>query len=90
MLGLLGPRTGGAFGIPDERLDGWHKGSRDQQQIEAENSDQIQQRVESRGDFPGFDGGNMDLREPYPAREFTLAPAVGLPGPDKGMPQIFR
>jgi len=78
------------FGIADERLKGWHKRSRDQQKVKAENSDQIQQRVESRYDFPGFYGGNMDLREPYSTCEFTLAPAVGMPCFDKGMPEIFR
>ncbi len=78
------------FEIADERLNGWHKGARHQQKVKSENSDQIQQRVESRSDFPGFDGGNVDLRESYSACEFALAPVVGMPCSDKGMPEIFR
>src|SRR5262249_10226514 len=89
-LVFIGSRACRAFGIADERLNGWHKRSRDQEEVKAENSDQIQQRVESRGDFPGFYGGNMDLREPYPACELTLAPAVGMPGLDECMSQILR
>lgn len=90
MLVFIGALACGVFVIADVRPNRRHKGSRDQQKVEAENSDEIQQRVESRGDFPGFYGGNMDLREPYPTCEFTLAPSVGMPRPDKGLPQIFR
>lgn len=86
----MGARACGAFGIADERLNGWHQGSRDQQKIKAEDSDQIKQSIESRGDLPGFYGGNVDLRQPYLTCEFTLAPAVSTPRPYKGMPQIFR
>jgi hypothetical protein len=89
-LVFIGALACGMFGVADERLNGWHKGSRDQQKVEAENSDQIKQRVESRGDFPGFYGGNMDLWESYPTCEFMLAPEVGMARVDKGMPQIFR
>jgi hypothetical protein len=78
------------FRLAYERLNGWHKRPRNQQKVKAENSDQINQRVESRGYFPGFDGGNMDLREPYAVCEFSLAPAVGTPCRDKRLSQIFR
>jgi len=76
--------------MANDRLNGRHQGSRDQKKVKAENSDEVQQCVESRGDFPGFDRGNMDLRESYPTCEFTLAPAVGVPCSDKGMPEVFR
>jgi len=47
----------------------------DEQQVQAENADEVEQGVEAGHDFPGFDRGDMRLRQPI------CAPSSRCPNP---------
>jgi hypothetical protein len=63
----------------DEGLHGRHERTRDEQQIQAENADEVEQCVEAGHDFPGFDRGDMRLRQADLRAELPLPPTPLCP-----------
>jgi hypothetical protein len=69
--------------VADERLNGRDERPGNQQKVVVQYAHQIEQRVETRRHLPGFDAGDVDLRQPHTAAQFSLAPATRLPGRDQ-------
>jgi hypothetical protein len=80
-VGIEGPLFG-PFRLllrADEGLHGWHERTRNEQQVQVENADDVEHGVEAGHNFPGFDRGDKRLRQANLSAELPLPPATLCP-----------
>jgi hypothetical protein len=65
--------------VPDQRLNGRDKRPGHQQQVVIQHTHQVEQRVETRRYLPGFDAGDVNLRQANAAAQLSLAPSARQP-----------